>query len=422
MLKLLRLILLGLLTALTLFGILIILSFKYIDIKKDYLIYIYTIGVAIFELSIITGSFFYYHDRKWKGNGYEPKISFIIPAHNEENNIYKTIGRCFEVEYSKDKIEVIVVNDGSTDNTWREIQKAKENLDLGNKLIAINWEKNRGKKYAMAEAFKMAKGEIIVQLDSDSYIEKKSLRALVEPFKESDIGAVTAHTDPENKYENLLTRIQAAYYFISFRASKASESLFGTVFCCSGCCSAFRKEIILSILDEWLSEKFLSVPTPWDDDRSLTNFILISGYKTIYLCNVQAYTIVPNNLKQFIKQQIRWKKCWFVSSIKTCKFIFKKDKFVAMAYFYPLVLITLLTPIVVFKALVIDPLLFGIYPTFYIIGVFLITTLSTIHYIFFREDENWKYMFLWTIIEMTILPYVMIYALADIKNPKWGTR
>lgn len=391
--------------------------------NEDPIPYLYSVFVTTFVLSRITTSFFYSNENKWKDENYEPTVSFIIPVKNEENVIADTIIKCFEVEYPKEKIEVVVINDGSTDNTLKEIEKTKEiNKFIHDGLTIIDYNVNKGKRHAMSDGFKIAKGEIVVQLDSDSYIEKDSLRMLVKPFQDPDMGAVSAHTDPSNKDENLLTRMQSAYYFVSFRAMKAAESVLDMVFCCSGCCSAYRKIIVLPILDEWRDEKFLSMPVSFGDDRSLTNMLLSIGYKTIYLDNVQAYTIVPNNIRQFTKQQIRWKKSWIINAVRLSKFIFKKDKFIAVTYFIPMVLISLLNPIIAFKAIILNPLLFGISPIFYISGVFLVTCLLAVYYQLYRSDENWKYIFLWTFFGVAYTSYLMFYAILDIKNMKWGTR
>ncbi len=297
------------------------------------IVYVYTILITTFMLSRIGGSFFYKsHSRKMDSH-FEPTVTFVIPCKNEEKAIFHTIQKCLEVDYPQDKVEVIVINDGSTDSTLKEMLRAKEIYKERNLHIA-DWKQNRGKREGMLYGFKKAKGEIIVQLDSDSFPSKHCLRYLVYPFRNPSIAAVVGHTDPANKNENLITKIQTAYYFMSFRALKAAESIFDMVFCCSGCCSAYRKTYVLPVLDEWNSETFMGKKIIYGDDRALTNQMLKRGYKTVYVEEAQAYTIVPNKLRQFLKQQVRWKKGWFINSLKASRFIIKKDKFVAFTYFF----------------------------------------------------------------------------------------
>jgi len=234
---------------------------------------------------------------------------------------------------------------------------------------------------------------------------------------------VCAHADPENADENFLTKMQAAYYFISFRVLKAAESTFMSVFCCSGCSSAYRKNVILPILDEWLNEKFLGLPVTWGDDRALTNRVLRMGYKTIYTAGAQAYTICPNNLKTFLKQQIRWKKGWFVNSLFASGFVLKKQPFVGFTYFFPLIVVTLATPFMATKALVYNPLFRGVSPFFYIAGIFLVAVIFVLYYRFVAKDNKyWPYVFAWSAINMIILSFILFYALATIQNRKWETR
>jgi hyaluronan synthase len=389
-------------------------------VNKGIIVIFYTLIITVFEVSRVSASMMYKDYITPSNVEYEPNVTFIIPCKNEEKVIAKTITKCFEVEYPKNKIEVVVINDGSTDNTWKEIERIK--LVYPN-LKAVNWSVNKGKREGMAEGFHQATGEIVIQLDSDSYIEKTSFRRLLQPFIDPQIAGVCAHTDPENKDENFLTKMQTAYYFMSFRALKAAESVFEMVFCCSGCCSAYRKSVVTSeILDDWKNETFMKKKIPWGDDRALTNLILKLGFKTVYAYNVQAYTVVPNNFRTFLKQQTRWKKGWFVNTYNVLKYVWKRDKFVALTYSFPLFLITLITPFIAFRALVINPLIYGISPVFYIIGIFLISLIMVLHYNYFRKDGYWKYMFLWSVLNLTCLSYIMIYALLDMKNTKWGTR
>lgn len=388
------------------------------------IVFIYALFVSVFRLSrIISASFSKYSFRALVPEDqadYEPSITFVIPCKNEEKSIRKTIINCFCAEYPKEKLEVIVINDGSTDGTISVLNDCKRDFE---NLKIVDWKINRGKREGMAEGFRMAKGEIIVQLDSDSYITPTSLRFLVQPFKNPEIGGVCAHADPENADTNWLTKIQAAYYFVSFKIQKAAESTFHIVLCLSGCCSAYRKDIVLPILDEFLSEKFLGLPITWGDDRSLTNWVIKSGYKTIYTEEAQAFTICPDDIRTFMKQQVRWKKGWFVNSILISKFLLFRHPFVAITYFFPLFAVSLLTPIVAVQALVYGPIMNGAGPWVYLTGIFLITLLTVCYYRFIdRSNKYWPYMFVWAAINMAVLSFVLFYALATIQNRKWGTR
>ncbi len=387
----------------------------------------YTLLVTTFELSRVLGAILYDRyvspalaEAERSGEFYEPTITFVIPCKNEEAAIEKTITKCFQAEYPKEKIEVIVINDGSTDRTRQVILQVKQRYP---ELVFVDWEVNQGKRHGMAEGFRRAKGEIIIQLDSDSYIEPSSVRKIIDPFRDPKVGAVCAHADPENADQNFLTKMQAAYYFMSFRILKAAESAFYTVFCCSGCSSAYRKSIVNPILDVWLNETFLGLPVTWGDDRALTNWVLKLGYHTIYTDRAQAYTICPSTLKQLMKQQVRWKKGWFVNSIFASSFVLKKEPFVALTYFFPLIFITLVTPIMATKALVYNPIIHGTVPIFYVLGVFLIAAVITTYYRFVaRDNKYWPYLFAWSALNLIILSFVLFYALATIQNRRWGTR
>jgi hyaluronan synthase len=218
--------------------------------------------------------------------------------------------------------------------------------------------------------------------------------------------------------------MQTAYYFMSFRILKAAESSYGVVFCLSGCSSAYRRSVVMPHLDAWLDEKFLGLPVTWGDDRGLTNVVLKEGYKTIYTDTARARTIVPTTWKQLTKQQVRWKKGWFVNSIFASKFIMKRDPFVALFYFFPLTLVTLMTPFMATRAIIYNPIFHhNATIAFFIAGVMLIAALIVVFYRFVgRENKYWPYIFAWTALNSVFLAFLLYYALATIQNRKWGTR
>lgn len=407
----------------------LVISFKIYTFSEFGFLYVYTIFITTFMLSRIVGSFFYRsykrrlndEQKKKLRAGYEPSLSIVIPCKNEGKEIYSTMQKCLQSDYPKNKVEIIAINDGSTDNTLNEMLRLKRDYP-DRKVKVINFRKNKGKRRGMYVGFKKATGEIILQIDSDSYPAPNAFKKIVVPFLDERVGATVGHTDPSNKDKNLMTKIQTAYYFMSFRAMKATESIFDMVFCCSGCFSAYRREYVLPVLDAWLDEKFMGKEIIFGDDRALTNWIIREGYKTIYVADAIAYTAVPEKLKQFFKQQVRWKKGWFINSMRILPEVIKRDKFVAFTYFLPLIILTLTTPFLALKALIINPIFFGISSHHYVIGIILVSFLLFAHYGLYSKERYGKYMILWSILNMTIFSYILLYALYDLRNMAWGTR
>ncbi|HKI93450.1 MAG TPA: glycosyltransferase [Gaiellaceae bacterium] len=390
-----------------------------------HLFLVYSVLVTSFELSRLVAASFHVRTSNAcyelaETEPYEPTVTFVIPCMNEEEAIAISVVNSLAAEYPEDKVEVIVVDDGSTDATPAVLADLRRRNP---RLQVITFPHNLGKRHAMAEGFRHARGEIIVQLDSDSYIEPAGLRALVTPFANEQIGAVCAHADPANADVNFLTRMQAAYYFLSFRILKAAESTFLAVFCCSGCSSAYRKQVVMPALDNWLGETFLGKPVTWGDDRALTNWVLRSGFRTIYTHRAKAYTICPDNLRQLLKQQARWKKGWLVNSIFATPFVVRRYPFVAATYFLPLIVLTLLTPFMAVRGLVWLPLVEHRLPVFYLVGVFGIALMVAIYYRRVeRANRYWPYVFLWSALNVFVLSFVLFYAIATLQNRAWGTR
>lgn len=414
--------------ALVLFFILLLKSKTTVDFHAEPYFFVYAIFVTTFELSRIVSAMLYKSSLKrlladnetFKGEEYEPTVAFVIPCKNEEEDIIETIWQCFNVDYPIEKVEVIVINDGSTDSTVEVLKKLRK---IYPNLRIFDWPKNQGKRWGMAAGFTASASEIIIQLDSDSYIEPTSLHDLLAPFRNPNVAAVCANGEPKNADSNIITRMQAAYYFMSFKILKAAESSYDTVFCCSGCCSAYRKEAIMPVLFQWLGEKFLGKPVTWGDDRALTSWLLKAGWKTVYADKARAYTVVPDTWKKLLTQQLRWKKSWIVNFFITSRFIIKKQPFITFFYYFPLVLISFLAPIMTFRALIYAPIVHGIMPLYHFLGVMLLTTLFAVYYRYLdRTNKYWPYLFLWSMFTFFILSFMIAWAAVRIQDRGWGTR
>ena len=380
---------------------------------------IYSIAITTYIFSRFILSYFHRvipHD-----DNYEPTVSFVVPAKNEGDNVAKTMLRFGEVNYPKNKIEVIAINDGSTDETLLEMKRAASLLSKKiQRVEVIDWKVNRGKREGMAEGVKRAKGEIVIFIDSDSFIDENCVKHLVKYFSIPKVGAVSGHTDVYNQDENMLTQMQTIRYYIAFKIYKAAESVFGMVTCCPGCCSAYRRSYLNEFIDPWLNQKFLGKKCTFGDDRSLTNY-MIRKYTAVYSPEALAHTVVPNNMKKYMKQQQRWKKSWVRETFIACSFIWKKNPIAAL-FFYVYVFLAFVSPIVFIRAVVWHPYTQHTWPLAYLGGLFLMLLLHGLYYRISVGKKDWVLGVVSFWFNSVILMWQLPWAFFTIADTRWGTR
>jgi len=364
----------------------------------------------------------YFHKSPPYDESYQPTVTFVVPAKNEEDNIRETIRRFGEVHYPLEKIEVIAIDDGSTDRTYEEMVGIQEELieKKGIEVTVVKWEVNRGKRDGMAEGIKRAKNDIIIFIDSDSFIEPDCVRHLVKYFIDPKVGAVSGHTDVYNKDVNMITRMQAARYYIAFTVYKAAESIFALVTCCPGCCSAYRREYVSEFVDEWLNQQFLGGKCTFGDDRSLTNFT-IRKYEAVYSPKALAHTVVPETFRKYVKQQQRWKKSWIRETFIACTFMWRKN-FLAAVSFYTYTALSILSPLVFIRALIWYPITTHLVPYIYLIGLFLMLLLQGIYYRAETGHPRWIAAIATAWVNSIILIWQLPWAFFTIRDSRWGTR
>ena len=376
----------------------------------------YSIGVASFILSRFVIALFY---RCPKDVGLEPTVSIIITAFNEEDAIWRTVACCYAADYASQKLEVIVVDDGSTDGTVAELRRAQQQWPG---LVVEIFERNKGKREAMAAGARIATGEILLYVDSDSFVRRDGIRKMVQGFADPTVAAISGHTDVANARVNALTRMQDVRYYVAFRVMKAAESVFGAVTCCPGCFSAYRRTCMLEVLEPWLKQRFLGVQATFGDDRSLTNFLL-RKYRVIYVADAVCTTIVPEHHMRFLKQQLRWKKSWLRECLIAATFMWKKHPFAALS-FYAQLCFPIIAPILVLRAFVWLPFVVGDFYSMaiYSFGVLMIGMIFSSYYLFWKADGMWIYGAHFTIYYMFVLIWQMPYAIATSRDNRWGTR
>ena len=352
--------------------------------------------------------------------GLEPRVAIVMPAFNEQEAIARSLRSLLVLDYPQDKLELVAVNDGSTDDTLAEIQAVAQKeprvrvIDLGH---------NRGKRAAMAAGMRATDAEILAFVDSDSTLEPDALRRIVQGFADPKVGAICGHADVANVDESWLTRMQVVRYFVAFRVVKAAESLFSCVTCCSGCFSVYRRAAILPHLDWWEHQTFLRAPATFGDDRALTNLVL-RDWRVRYAADAISHTAVPATLRQFLRQQLRWKRSWTRESLILARFAWRKHPLASLPIYLG-VLISLVAPLVAIRALLWLPLASGRgAPLAYAVGLYAMSLAYGLYYVVRRRryDPRWIYGMAFCLFYLAFLLWQTYWAILTARSSDWGTR
>ncbi len=379
---------------------------------------LYSTCVTTYILSRFLFSLFY---RSKPDAGIEPHVAIVMPGFNEQDAIAASLTSLLQLSYPHEKLELVAVNDGSTDDTLAEMRRVADRA--AGRVQVIDFPENRGKRAAMAAGIRATSAAVIVFVDSDSVVEPDALRKLVQPLADPRVGAVCGHANVLNVRDTWLTRMQAVRYFVAFRVVKAAESVFNAVTCCSGCFSAYRREAIMGRLQWWESQTFLGVESTFGDDRSLTNCVL-RDWRVLYEKNAVSHTIVPTTFRAFVKQQTRWKRSWTRESLMVSRFIWRKHP-VAAAFTYLSIVLPLIAPVAALHSIFWGILAHhGSLPLIYIAGIYSLAVVYSLYYVLFQENYSviWMYGILFVFFYLAIMLWQTYYAIATCRTAAWGTR
>jgi len=225
-----------------------------------------------------------------------PKISIIIPAHNEEKIIVRSIESAIETDYS-DK-EIIVVDDGSRDRTFElALPYAKRGL-----VKLLHRDTASGSKAgALNHGLFFSSGDVIVTVDADTVLERDSLKEIVRPLSDRRISAVSGNVRilrGENGSHNILVKLQAYEYIISLELGRRFNSLVGTLLMISGAFGAFWKQYVVSV-GEYDKDTIT-------EDFDITVKMRKLGKRLFFSDRAISWTFAPETWGEWRRQRIRW--------------------------------------------------------------------------------------------------------------------
>lgn len=234
-----------------------------------------------------------------------PDITILIAAYNEAASIKDTLVS-IDLQKYPGNLQVIVINDGSQDETSNIIKKSKKDFSW---LTLLDLEKNAGKAHALNEGLKLAKHNLIITIDADSYLHRVALINIVERYllDPPNTRAVAGKILVRNSRENLLTRTQEWDYFLGISATKRMQSLYQGTLVAQGAFSIYDRNALVEV-GGW--------PECVGEDIVLTWALLNAGYRVGHCEDACMFTNAPTTLRVFIKQRQRWARGMMEAFIK----------------------------------------------------------------------------------------------------------
>lgn len=378
---------------------------------------------SLFSVCIFLLLFFVHrndYDKKLPKPKSIPKVSIVIPAYNEEKHIVECLNCVMAIDYPKDKVEIIFVDDGSTDHTYK-IAKTFENSRL-----KIFTKKNSGKGATLNFGISKAKGEVIATMDADSFPTKNVLWELIPYFNDPEVMAVTPAVRIRESKSWLKELQRIEYLFILF--SRKLLSFIDSVPVTPGPFSIFRASIFEKI--GGFDEKNLV------EDHEIALRIQSHNYKIRSSLTADVYTEPPDTITELLNQRVRWQRGG-IHNYWHYKFMIKPEYGDFGLYVVPLSILSLFA-FFLLLGLMVYSIINTPYYTQYIwvealglslnvlslIGIFVIVVFTLFLYIavssFKDEKVKWHYLLLFVFFFWYLmLGYNLLFLFKELKRERY---
>lgn len=354
-----------------------------------------------------------------------PVCTVIVPAYNEGQLVWETLMSLAGSDYPQEKLQLIAIDDGSKDNTWYWMTKAKETL--GDRLSVFQQPQNQGKRHALYRGFQLGTGDVFVTVDSDSVVKKDTLRNLVSPFvTNKQCGAVAGNVRVLNDKKALIPKMLNVSFAFSFEFVRSAQSSLGSVLCTPGALAAYRRDLVMNCLPEWIEQRFRGRVSDIGEDRAITNMILKQGYEVVFQRNASVYTNTPERFRNLYKMFIRWERSNVRENIMMSKFAFGDFREGPKTGTRILLLNQWLRILMAYPATLMMFFLICTYPLLFLSGTLIgIFIFSSVQMFFYARKHNVAESLLaypYSIFYAFTLFWITPYAIATAAKSGWLTR
>ncbi len=239
-----------------------------------------------------------------------PSVTVVVPCWNEEKTIAGTIDSLLHLDYPADKVNIILVDDGSTDNTWQVMQSY-----IGHPQITAYQKENGGKHTAMNLGIEKATTPFIGCLDADSFVDSQALKRIMTYFDNPEVMAVSPAIIV-TKPKNIIQRIQKVEYNWAIYTKKML-GLNDAIHVAPGPFSIFRTNVFAKIGNFRKAHN--------TEDMEIAYRMQANHMKIEHANDAFVYTVTPNTVKKLYKQRLRWIYGFIQNTIDYRKYIFKKE-------------------------------------------------------------------------------------------------
>lgn len=301
-----------------------------------------------------------------------PSVAVIVPCWNEERTVHGTVESLLALDYPKDKLEIVIVDDGSTDGTWQAISKYQNHPQ-----IKVFTKENGGKHTAVNFGIDHTTADFIGCLDADSFVSSHALRDMIAMFQADPELMAIAPTLVVSNPRTPVQWAQKVEYNMSVYLKKM-QAMLNAIHVTPGPFSVFRKEVFQRI------GKFKKAHNTEDQEiayRMQENHMRIGHCHTAYV-----YTTAPDTVKKLYKQRVRWIYGFIQNSVDYRRLIFNKD-FGNFSFFtLPAGVISIVTAVFLFFTGIYNLLIFVIkrVTMFSVVGLGLSTKLPNFDWFYFN--------------------------------------